>query len=201
VITEAPWWSFCAFVFVILAAWPVHADGAAATAIVVPTVVVTAQKEPADGQTLPVSVTALSKDTITSDGTTTISDAGIYAPNTYFSSSPRNWLPSLSRRQLGSGNPAITTYIDGVPQLHTNASAWSFWTWNRLSWCAERRALFGRNALGVCEHRKCPSIAYDVDQDIIFAVRQFRRERHPRERVWAADPEARHRRSSGPERS
>ena len=50
-----------------------------------PTVIVTAQKEPEDGQKLPVSVTAVPNDTITNDGIAIISDAAIYAPNTYFS--------------------------------------------------------------------------------------------------------------------
>src|SRR5262245_37623537 len=54
-----------------------------AVRLIVPPVTVTATKEPADAQTLPLSVTAVSKDTISSDGIDIISDAGIYAPNTY----------------------------------------------------------------------------------------------------------------------
>src|SRR5262245_17843169 len=96
-----------------------------AVRLIVPPVTVTATKEPADAQTLPLSVTAVSKDTISSDGIDIISDAGIYAPNTYFSefSARKLSFPHFRGISSGPGNPAITTYIDGVPQLHTNTSS------------------------------------------------------------------------------
>src|SRR5262245_22231873 len=139
--------------FSLFAASPVHAqtEPSPPLRIVVPTVVVTAQKEPADGQTLPVSVTALSKDTITSDGMTIISDAGIYAPNTYFSefSARKLSFPHFRGVSSGPGNPAITTYIDGVPQLHTNASSVELLDVEQVELVrGAQSALFGRNALG-----------------------------------------------------
>ncbi len=49
-----------------------------------PTVTVTAQKEPEDKQRVPVSVTAVSKDTIENADIHIVSEAAIYAPNTFF---------------------------------------------------------------------------------------------------------------------
>src|SRR6185503_318567 len=49
-----------------------------------PPVTVNAQKEPTDIQKLPVSVTAVSQETIDNAGLRTFSEAGIYAPNTIF---------------------------------------------------------------------------------------------------------------------
>jgi len=119
--------------------------------IVVPTVTVTAQKEPADVQTLPLSVTAVSKDTIAGDGIAIISDAGIFAPNTYFSefSARKLSFPHFRGISSGPGNPAITTYIDGVPQLHTNSSSVDLLDIDQVELVrGAQSALFGRNALG-----------------------------------------------------
>ena len=119
--------------------------------IVVPTVVVTAQKEPADGQTLPLSLTALSKDTITNDALTTISDAGLFAPNTVFTefSARKLSFPRFRGISSGPGNPAITTYIDGVPQLHTNTTSLELLDVEQIELVrGPQSALFGRNALG-----------------------------------------------------
>src|SRR4051812_2515463 len=53
--------------------------------VTLPTVTVTAQKEPADLQTLPISVTAVQLDPLWNGGSQTIGDLSIYSPNTYFS--------------------------------------------------------------------------------------------------------------------
>ena len=45
-----------------------------------PPVIVTAQKEPADPQTLPVSLTAVAKPTLLNAGVEIVSEAGVYAP-------------------------------------------------------------------------------------------------------------------------
>src|SRR5215217_1135281 len=116
----------CATALALLAALSASAQTQPAPPLrmVVPTVVVTAQKEPADGQTLPVSVTAVSSETLASDDIRIISDAALFAPNTYFSefSARKLSFPHFRGVSSGPGNPAITTYVDGVPQLHSNAS-------------------------------------------------------------------------------
>src|SRR5262245_52676396 len=62
---------------------PTPQGGQAPPKISEPTVTVIAQKEPADPQKLPVSVTAVTKDALKSAGVVTVSDAALYAPNTF----------------------------------------------------------------------------------------------------------------------
>src|SRR5688572_7439985 len=90
-----------------------------------PTVTVTATKEPADAQKVPVSVTAVSKQTLADSGARIVSDAAILAPNTFFSEFTARKLSNARFRGISSSpaNPGITTYIDGVPQLNTNSSS------------------------------------------------------------------------------
>ena len=119
--------------------------------ITVPTVIVTAQKEPADIQRVPVSVTAASKDMIANAGISIVSDAAMYAPNTYFSEFTARALSFARFRGIGSSpaNPGITTYIDGVPQLNTNSSSIDFLDVEQVEFVrGPQSALFGRNTLG-----------------------------------------------------
>jgi TonB-dependent Receptor Plug Domain len=81
-------------------------------------------KEKDDAQRLPVSVTGVSESVLRGAGVLKISDAGILAPNTFFSEFTARKLSNARFRGIGSSplNPGITTYIDGVPQLNTNSS-------------------------------------------------------------------------------
>ena len=112
---------------------------------------VTAQKEPADPQELPVSVTTVPLDTLWNGGMTTIGDASIYSPNTYFTDFTARKLSNARFRGIGSSpaNPAVTTYIDGVPQLNANSSSIEFLDVNQVEFVrGPQSALFGRNTLG-----------------------------------------------------
>ena len=133
------------------AARPVAAQSPDPVRLTEPTVVVTAQKEPADPQGLPVSVTAVSKDTLNGESITAIGDAAIFAPNTFFSDFQARKLsfPRFRGISSGPGNPAITTYVDGVPMIHTNASSVELVDVEQLEFVrGGQSALFGRNALG-----------------------------------------------------
>ncbi len=119
--------------------------------ITLPPVTVTAQKEPADPQQLPVSLTLVPLDALWNGGITTIGDASIYAPNTYFSDFTARKLSNPRFRGIGSSpaNPAITTNIDGVPQLNTNSSSIEFLDVTQVEFVrGPQSALFGRNTLG-----------------------------------------------------
>lgn len=119
--------------------------------ISLPTVTVTAQKEPADPQSLPVSLSLVPLDALWNGGTTTLGDASIYAPNTYFTDFTARKLSNPRFRGIGSSpaNPAITTYIDGVPQLNTNSSSIEFLDVQQVEFVrGPQSALFGRNTLG-----------------------------------------------------
>jgi iron complex outermembrane receptor protein len=116
-----------------------------------PTVTVTAQKESDDPQKLPVSVTVVSSDTIEEAGIRSISEAGVYAPNVFFNEFTARKLSNPRFRGIGSspGNPGITTYIDGVPQLNANSSSIELIGIEQIEFVrGPQSALFGRNALG-----------------------------------------------------
>ena len=118
--------------------------------IQLPTVMVTAQKEPADPQTLPVSVTAISQETLSNAGVRVVREASIYSPNTHFSDFTARKLSNPRFRGIGSSpaNPAITTNFDGVPQLHSNTSSIDLLDVEQIEFIrGPQSALFGRNTL------------------------------------------------------
>ncbi len=116
-----------------------------------PTVTVTAQKEPEDIQKLPVSVTAVTEDVIDQAGIRVVSDLGLYAPNVFFTEFTARKLSNPRFRGIGASpaNPAITTFIDGVPQLNTNSSSYDLIDVSQVEFVrGPQSALFGRNTLG-----------------------------------------------------
>src|SRR5262245_54101335 len=116
-----------------------------------PPITVTAQKEPEDPANLPVSVTAVSGDTLTADALTSVSQAGWFSPNTFFNEFTARKLSNPRFRGVGSSpaNPGITSYIDGVPQLNANSSSIEFLDVDQVEFVrGPQSALFGRNALG-----------------------------------------------------
>src|SRR5262245_32432422 len=116
-----------------------------------PPVTVTAQKEPQDPATVPVSATAVSNDTLTVDALSSVSQAGWFAPNTFFNEFTARKLSNPRFRGIGSSpaNPGVTSYIDGVPQLNANSSSIEFLDVQQVEFVrGPQSALFGRNALG-----------------------------------------------------
>jgi iron complex outermembrane receptor protein len=116
-----------------------------------PTVTVTAQKVEEDEQKVPVSVTAVSKETISNADVHIVSDAAIFAPNTYFTEWSARKLSNARFRGISSSpnNPGITTYIDGVPQMNANSSSIELLDINQIEFVrGPQSALYGRNTLG-----------------------------------------------------
>ena len=119
--------------------------------ITLPTVIVTAQKEATDVKDVPASVTAVTAKTITDSGLRAITDAAIFAPNTVFTEFTARKVSNARFRGIGSspGNPAITTYIDGVPQLNSNSSNIELLDVSQIEFVrGPQSPLFGRNTLG-----------------------------------------------------
>src|SRR5688500_4283759 len=117
--------------------------------VTLPTVTVTAQKEPADVQRLPVSVTVVPIEWLALGSS--VSDAGIYSPNTYFSEFSARKLTNPRFRGIGASpaNPSITTFVDGVPMLNANASNIELMDVEQVEFVrGPQSALFGRNTLG-----------------------------------------------------
>lgn len=119
--------------------------------VVLPTVIVTAQKEPADIKEVPASVTAVTASTIANAGLLSITDAAMFAPNTVFTEFTARKVSNARFRGIGSspGNPAITTYIDGVPQLNSISSNIEMIDVGQIEFVrGPQSPLFGRNTLG-----------------------------------------------------
>ena len=119
--------------------------------VTVPTVTVTAQKEPEDARKLPLSVTAVSADTIENAGIRIVSEAAIFAPNVTFTEFTARKLSNSRMRGIGAspGNPAVTTFLDGVPQLNANSSSVELLDVEQIEFVrGPQSALFGRNTLG-----------------------------------------------------
>ena len=119
--------------------------------VTLPPVTVVAQKEPTDPQRLPVSVTAVTTDWLRLGDIRFVSDAAIYSPNTYYSDFTARKLTNPRFRGLGSSpaNPAITTFVDGVPHLNTNSSSMDLLDVEQVEFArGPQSSLFGRNTLG-----------------------------------------------------
>jgi len=119
--------------------------------IILPTIVVTAQKEPAEAQRLPVSVTAVSKDVIAAAGIGMVSEAAVLSPNTRVAELSARRVSNPFVRGIGSSpaNPGITTFIDGVPQLNSSSSSIELLDVDQIEVVrGPQSALFGRNTLG-----------------------------------------------------
>src|SRR5688572_4354793 len=139
-----------AFLLVLLASSASFAQSTPPT-LTLPTVVVTAEKESADVKDVPASVTAVTAQTISDSGLRAITDAVIFAPNSLFTEFTARKVSNARFRGIGSSpaNPAITTYIDGVPQLNSNSSSVEFVDVEQVEFVrGPQSALFGRNTLG-----------------------------------------------------
>jgi iron complex outermembrane receptor protein len=119
--------------------------------ITLPTIVVTAQKEPADAQRLPVSVTAVTSAAIEAAGISTVGEAAVWSPNTRVAELSARRVSNPFVRGIGSSpaNPGITTFIDGVPQLNSSSSSIELLDIEQVEIVrGPQSALFGRNTLG-----------------------------------------------------
>src|SRR4029450_2409164 len=116
-----------------------------------PTVTVTAQKESDDIQDVPVSVTAVTGETLESAGVTSVSEAAQYAPNTFFNEFTARTLSSQRFRGIGASpaNPGVTTFVDGVPQFNANSSSFALLDIDQIEFVrGPQGALYGRNTVG-----------------------------------------------------
>jgi iron complex outermembrane recepter protein len=122
---------------------------APAVSFQLPPLIVTAQKEAADAQGLPVSLTPFSEQTLQNTGATIVSD--LFAPNVYFTEFTARKLSNPRFRGIGTSpaNPAVATYFDGVPQFNTNSSSIDLIDVGQVEFVrGPQSALFGRNSIG-----------------------------------------------------
>ena len=122
-----------------------------APTVILPTVIVTAEREAADIKDVPASVTAVTQQMLIDSGIRAVTEAAIFAPNTVFTEFTARKVSNARFRGIGSspGNPAITTYIDGVPQLNSNSSNIELLDVGQIEFVrGPQSPLFGRNTLG-----------------------------------------------------
>jgi iron complex outermembrane receptor protein len=142
--------SVCSLWLALLGSTPTSAQQPPLTTTL-PPITVTAQKEPDDPHNLPVSVTAVVNATLTDAALRSVSEAGWFAPNTFFNEFTARKLSNARIRGIGASptNPGVTSYIDGVPQLNANSSSIEFIDVDQVEFVrGPQSALFGRNALG-----------------------------------------------------
>jgi len=114
-----------------------------------PPVIVTAQKEPAGAQDLPVSLTTFTEQTVRNSAARIVSD--LIAPNVSFTEFTARKLSNPRFRGIGASpaNPAVATYFDGVPQFNTNSSSIDLIDVGQVEFVrGPQSALFGRNSIG-----------------------------------------------------
>jgi iron complex outermembrane recepter protein len=114
-----------------------------------PPVIVTAQKEAAEAQDVPVSLTAFTERSLRNSGADIMSD--LFAPNVFFTEFTARKLSNPRFRGIGSSpaNPAVATYFDGVPQFNTNSSSIDLIDVTQVEFVrGPQSALFGRNSVG-----------------------------------------------------
>jgi iron complex outermembrane receptor protein len=136
------------FPLLIIAPSRAQAQAPAAT-FQLPPLIVTAQKEAANAQELPVSLATVPQQTLRDSGAQVVSD--LFAPNIYFTEFTARKLSNPRFRGIGASpaNPAVATYFDGVPQFNTNSSSIDLIDVAQVEFVrGPQSALFGRNAIG-----------------------------------------------------
>lgn len=116
-----------------------------------PPVYVTAQKERTEAQLTPVSVSAITAETLADARITLVREAAAYAPNVVMTDFSARKLSNPRFRGLGASpyNPAVTTYYDGVPQFNASASSIELLDVEQIEFVrGPQGALFGRNTVG-----------------------------------------------------
>jgi len=115
-------------------------------------VLVTAQKQGAEAiADVPLSVTAIGEQQIRDAGLTSIEEAARYVPNTLFTgfTARRLSFPFVRGVGSGQGDPAVTTFVDDVPQLSISSTNLSFAGLERVEILrGPSSVLWGRNTIG-----------------------------------------------------
>lgn len=118
-------------------------------------IIVVATRNPAPAQETPVSISAFDSNTLDNAGIDLIGDAALYVPNVNMVEFTERSLSQPYFRGIGSGpnNPAVTTYIDGVPQLHGYSSNVELLDVKQVEFLrGSQGMLYGRNTVGGVIH-------------------------------------------------
>ena len=114
-------------------------------------VIVTARRWTEFAQDLPQSITVMDETTLRDAGITSIREASYLIPNLHVTefSSRRLSFPTFRGISTGIGDPSVTTYVDGVPQLKISSTNLSMLDVVRLEFLrGPQGTLYGRNSIG-----------------------------------------------------
>ena len=114
-------------------------------------VIVTAQKESAPVLSVPLSVTAVTEESLTSANIQAVKSAAAYAPNAFVNEFTARAISNPFFRGIGGSpnNPGIGTIIDGVPQLNGSSSNIELVDVGQIEFVrGPEGALYGRNTAG-----------------------------------------------------
>jgi len=114
-------------------------------------VIVTAERREQSPQDVPASLSNIDSQTIQDANITDIKQASYLAPNLNISqfTAARESFPFIRGIGSGQNSPAVTTYIDGVPQLSFSTSNIQLVDIDRIEFLrGPQGTLYGRNTLG-----------------------------------------------------
>ncbi|MCC6908047.1 MAG: TonB-dependent receptor [Phycisphaerales bacterium] len=114
-------------------------------------IVVTARKWEELLRDVPGNVDVLNESFLEDSGVRTMRDASFFVPNLFINefSSRRLTFPTMRGVGSGIGDPAVTTYIDGVPQLTNNSTNLPLIDVERIEFLrGPQGTLYGRNSIG-----------------------------------------------------
>ncbi|MEM7199015.1 MAG: TonB-dependent receptor [Planctomycetota bacterium] len=146
-------------------------------AVQLPEDVVTARKWEESPQDVPFSITALTERMLRDGDVRTVRDAARYVPNTLITefASRRLSFPYVRGIGSGQGDPAVTTFIDGVPQLTVSSTNLPLLGVERVEFArGPSGALFGRNTLGGAIHVVSRRPAAAPSADALISIGNFR---------------------------
>lgn len=118
-------------------------------------IVVVATKDPSPAQETASSISAFDREMIEDAGINLIGDLAAYVPNINMVEFSERILSQPYFRGIGSGpnNPAVTTYLDGVPQLHGYSANIGIIDVDQAEFMRGAQGmLYGRNAVGGVIH-------------------------------------------------
>ena len=154
---------------------PAPADDRDGT-VSLPATVVTARKWEERAADIPMGLSVLDGETLREAGVTSVRDASFLVPNLFMNefSSRRLSFPTMRGIGSGQGDPAVTTYIGGVPQLTTSSTNIPLVDVERIEFLrGPQSTLYGRNALGGVIHIVPRSPSGEFEADLSASIGNF----------------------------
>jgi iron complex outermembrane receptor protein len=140
--------------------------------------IVTARKVEEPVADVPVSASVVTGEDIQQGGLQSVAEAAHRAPNVHYTefTSRRLSFPFIRGIGSGQGDPAVVTYVDGVPQLSNSSTNLPFLDVERIEFLrGPQGTLYGRNALGGLVHviTEPPSMEAETSADMSFGEFNF----------------------------